>query len=269
MGKNVCCFSWSKKKINVEELKQKLKKEIKKLVTSFDVTEFYVCSNNAFDALCTECVKEIKHAYPRVRLCLVLPNFSEKIKSEQLFDEIIHLNFEKISSQVLQLSLFDWLIDKSDFLISITDEEHPQITIRNLADKDMLIFATRIKLLRLKQGISQAELAKSIGVAVSTIGMYEQGRREPDFPTFLKLCIELKTTTDYVLGIDKKFKPKLIEIEEFLSDFTRKIKKNNKLLCDGRHVNREGRECLEVSFFTALEVTKKFLIKKAELKIKD
>ena len=94
MGKNVCCFSWSKKKINVEELKQKLKKEIKKLVTSFDVTEFYVCSDNAFDALCTECVKEIKHAYPRVRLCLVLPNFSEKIKSEQLFDEIIHLNFE-------------------------------------------------------------------------------------------------------------------------------------------------------------------------------
>lgn len=42
-------------------------------------------------------------------------------------------------------------------------------------------FPEALKNLRTKRGITQAELADSIGVAKSTISMYEVGAREPDF----------------------------------------------------------------------------------------
>ncbi len=265
MEKKVCCFSWLKKKINVVELKPKLKQEIKKLLINFNVTKFFVCAESNFDSLCTECIKEIKSECPQLRLSLVLTDFSSKVSLNKLFDEIIYLNFGEMSSQLLKLSLFDWLISKSDFLISIKNENQPRITVKNLANKDLLFFSTRIKLLRLKQGISQAELAESIGVAASTVGMYEQGRREPDFPTFLSMCIKLNTTPDYLLGLEKRFKPKLFEIETLLSEFTEEIKNNNKLLCNGKRIGKEARESLAISFFTALEVAKKFIVQKSDL----
>ena len=49
-----------------------------------------------------------------------------------------------------------------------------------------------IKSARLKLGITQSELAKKIGISPSAIGMYEQGRRIPDYDTLLKLCKVLK-----------------------------------------------------------------------------
>lgn len=38
-----------------------------------------------------------------------------------------------------------------------------------------------LKYLRAKKGITQADLAKALGVGKSTISMYEVGAREPDF----------------------------------------------------------------------------------------
>ena len=39
----------------------------------------------------------------------------------------------------------------------------------------------KLKKLRMKSGLTQAELAEKIKVSPSSIGMYEQGRREPHF----------------------------------------------------------------------------------------
>ena len=117
-------------------------------------------------------------------------------------------------------------------------------------------------MLRIKSSLSQVELAKALNVSPSTIGMYEQGRREPDFPTFLALCVVLGTTPNYILGQDKKFKLGLVEIDEVLSEFTDGIRKNNRLLCDGEPIDKITREKLAVSLTTALEVAKKFITKK-------
>ena len=123
MEKKVCCFSWLKKKINVVELKPKLKKEIKKLVINFNVTKFFVRAESDFDSLCLECVKEIKSEYPRLKLYLVvLTVFSSKVSLDKIFDEIIYLNFGEMSSQLLKLSLFDWLISKPAMGIGLPAE---------------------------------------------------------------------------------------------------------------------------------------------------
>ena len=60
------------------------------------------------------------------------------------------------------------------------------------------------------------------------------------------MCIKLNTTPDYVLGLDKKFKPKLFEIEALLSEFTEEMKNNNKLLCGRESASKEARESLAI-----------------------
>jgi transcriptional regulator with XRE-family HTH domain len=59
----------------------------------------------------------------------------------------------------------------------------------------------RIKERREVLNLKQSELAEIIGVSPSTIGMYEQGRRDPDSATLKLLVSALKTSADYLLGI--------------------------------------------------------------------
>lgn len=57
----------------------------------------------------------------------------------------------------------------------------------------------RIADLRRKRGLNQSELAKKLGLSASSIGMYEQGRREPSISTVVALAEQLGVTTDYLL----------------------------------------------------------------------
>lgn len=57
----------------------------------------------------------------------------------------------------------------------------------------------RICLLRREQGWSQAELAKRLGVCPSTVGMYEQGRREPSLEAVVALSQVFAVSADYLL----------------------------------------------------------------------
>ncbi len=59
----------------------------------------------------------------------------------------------------------------------------------------------RISALRRQKNWSQKELAERMGVRPSTIGMYEQGRREPDCAGLVRLAELFGVTTDYLLGL--------------------------------------------------------------------
>ncbi len=58
----------------------------------------------------------------------------------------------------------------------------------------------RIKELRHSKNLSQLDLARILGVSTSTIGMYEQGRREPNNKMLLKLAQALDVSVDYLIG---------------------------------------------------------------------
>ena len=45
-----------------------------------------------------------------------------------------------------------------------------------------------LKMLRERAGLTQAEAAKKLGLGVSTIAMWETGRRNPRVPLFAKIA---------------------------------------------------------------------------------
>lgn len=59
-------------------------------------------------------------------------------------------------------------------------------------------FASNIKQLRIKRGITQEQLASLLKVSRSTIGMYETGSREPDFETSEAIADIFNVDMDYL-----------------------------------------------------------------------
>ena len=57
----------------------------------------------------------------------------------------------------------------------------------------------RIAALRKRASMSQAALARALGVSPSAVGMYEQGRREPSAACLVALARLFGVTTDYLL----------------------------------------------------------------------
>lgn len=64
-------------------------------------------------------------------------------------------------------------------------------------------FGQVLKDLRCEQGISQRELGKKFGVCNQTVSFWENGQREPDLDSLVKLAEYFGVTTDYLLGIEK------------------------------------------------------------------
>lgn len=57
-----------------------------------------------------------------------------------------------------------------------------------------------IRRLRREKDITQKELGKAVGVAESTISLYESGRNIPDLNMMRKLAIFFNVSLDYLAG---------------------------------------------------------------------
>lgn len=58
----------------------------------------------------------------------------------------------------------------------------------------------KLREIRKSRGLTMAELGKMVGITESAIGLYEKGRRKPDFEMLLKLGEALDCSVDSILG---------------------------------------------------------------------
>ena len=58
----------------------------------------------------------------------------------------------------------------------------------------------RIRELRKAKGLTMKELGKELGLAESTVSLYERNLHEPDLETIRKLASFFSVTVDYLLG---------------------------------------------------------------------
>ncbi|UZQ51626.1 helix-turn-helix domain-containing protein [Clostridium kluyveri] len=122
-----------------------------------------------------------------------------------------------------------------------------------------------IRQLRKENDITQANLAKAVGVTTSSIGMYETGVRKPSYEVIVKLANYFNVTTDYLLenkeskntiNIKKEFNPKLSikeqerldkQAEKLIDELTVSLSQNKD------HLNDEDYEVLLASMKGALQ----------------
>lgn len=64
-----------------------------------------------------------------------------------------------------------------------------------------ILLSERLAQLRKSRGMTQAQLAKHIGVKQETVSGYERGKERPGIATIVKLSEVLSASTDYLLGI--------------------------------------------------------------------
>lgn len=62
----------------------------------------------------------------------------------------------------------------------------------------------RLRELRKKHNLTMKELGKIFNLAESTISLYENGQREPDFDTLCKLASFFNVSVDYLMGREQK-----------------------------------------------------------------
>lgn len=79
-----------------------------------------------------------------------------------------------------------------------------------------------LKKLRDREGITQADLSKKLKTSPSTVGMWEQGRREPDYDMLKRIANLFKVSTDYLLGNETEHGEKFSDDEtELIHDYRR------------------------------------------------
>lgn len=81
-----------------------------------------------------------------------------------------------------------------------------------------------LKQLRLSANITQEQLANIIGVHRATYASYEQGRREPDYETLIKIAEFYKVSLDYLFERENNYKINIINKKiEYKSDLHKEL----------------------------------------------
>ena len=68
----------------------------------------------------------------------------------------------------------------------------------------MVDFGNTLKTLRLRETMTQAQLAQKLGVTKSVISAYETGLRLPSYDVLIHISKIYNVRTDYLLGVERK-----------------------------------------------------------------
>lgn len=102
-------------------------------------------------------------------------------------------------------------------------------------------YGLRLKQLREQAGYSQEDLAKLLNTSRSRIGMYEQGRRQPDFEMQEAIADLFNVSIDYLFGRSEQDILKELEAIPSSAD---EIKEFMDFYADYKHLDRKNRDAV-------------------------
>lgn len=73
----------------------------------------------------------------------------------------------------------------------------------NVLEKEFFYLSDRIRMLRERRGIKQAELAKTLGISRSGVNSWEMGLSVPSTRFIVELSKIFGVSTDYLLGVER------------------------------------------------------------------
>lgn len=104
------------------------------------------------------------------------------------------------------------------------------------------------------RSLTQAELAQLLGISPSTVGMYEQNRRKPDFKTLIKISEIFGVDVDYLLR--DQTNTETTDINDLLGDIRRQLL-SQEIVHNGRRLSVKDIDnvmhAARVSFYLTLE----------------
>lgn len=115
-------------------------------------------------------------------------------------------------------------------------------------------FGRRLKSLRLSSGMTQIQLAEKIGMSPSTIGMYEQGRREPGLDIIFNMCEIFEVHPNELLGYECNNEE--IEIKSAIAVLKDKLFSCKKVTLDGKVLTKSTLERL----FYGYKIAEKLIV---------
>lgn len=68
--------------------------------------------------------------------------------------------------------------------------------------KELFLLADKVKLIREQLGMTQAELARKLGLTRSSVNSWEMGLSVPSTQYIIELAKVFGVSTDYLLGLD-------------------------------------------------------------------
>lgn len=101
------------------------------------------------------------------------------------------------------------------------------------------ILGTNLKLARQKFGITQKQAARKFNVSTSTIGMYEQQRRNPDYQTLTSLCTKLDVSINDILGLNNENNIRSKELDVMLSELIDFISNQKNICFKGEKLSKQ------------------------------
>lgn len=114
----------------------------------------------------------------------------------------------------------------------------------------------KLREIRKEKNVTMKQVGKVIGVSESAISQYENGKRQPDQNTLVKLADFFNVSVDVLLGREPQ-KDTILTSDDNISEPEALTEKEKQLILDFRSLNSQGQELILQQMFMTKEVYKK------------
>lgn len=110
-----------------------------------------------------------------------------------------------------------------------------------------IFFGEKLRTLRIQNNLSQKDLAEKLGISTSSVGMYEQSRRQIPGKYLVKICEIFHVSSEYFFGSGSgcDFRTGLdLEVEDIMAEVNLQLINEEGLMFNGKPISDKDRELL-------------------------